>query len=83
MPCFKPTTNPQLDAERTALGKISPQVDAEKVLNASPFTPQSKGFYLSALWKQLLGVHGLAEAGDRQRQRYSPLVSFRAKALTK
>ena len=41
MPCFKPTTNPQLDAERTALGKISPQVDAEKVLNASPFTPQS------------------------------------------
>ena len=50
VPCFKPTTNPQLDAERTALGKISPQVDAEKVLNASPFTPQCR-FTIMTVYK--------------------------------
>ena len=42
MSCFEPTTNPELDAERTALTKTSPQVDAAKVSNASPFTPQSR-----------------------------------------
>ena len=36
-----PTTNPQLDADRTALAKTNPQVDAAKLSNASPFTPQS------------------------------------------
>ena len=63
MPCFKPTTNPQLDAERTALGKISPQVDAEKVLNASPFTPQSSTSLASRLGWQESDSKAKAQAG--------------------